>query len=347
MKPILVAILLLPLPALAAEKQPAGHEALVRATLEVDTEKPDYLLLHITNVSAKTVRLLDPHEGTAWCGDFYQINVIKDGKTYQSKACLYAPAVPGPAVEKLAPGQTYDRRIQLIAYMEFMAAGKTPVPPYKISVTYCLTERGKRMWKGFADRADLDLTFQTAGIEIDTAQPKLKAADQLPQPHYRRQASDPAWLKYVVQIHGHLGPSVVAGARMGMIGLRAVEAKGYFDVEVTCEGPLAKTPQSCFLDGIQVATGATLGKRNLQWAQADQLAVRIKNTRTGKTAVLRPTPALMKLLGPFTPQSKAEVGHGIDDEQVEAIGRKIAIMPEREIASITIVEGTAKKGPSP
>jgi hypothetical protein len=30
--------------------------------------------------------------------------------------------------------------------------------------------------------------------------------------------------------------SVVAGARMGMIGFRAVAAKGFFDVEVTCEG---------------------------------------------------------------------------------------------------------------
>ena len=44
-----------------------------------------------------------------------------------------------------------------------------------------------------------------------------------------------------------------------------------------------------FLDGVQVATGATLGKRTVEWVQADRLAVRIKNTRTGKTAVLRPT----------------------------------------------------------
>ncbi len=42
---------------------------------------------------------------------------------------------------------------------------------------------------------------------------------------------------------------------MGIIGLRAVEAKGYVDVEVTCEGPFAKPPQACFLDGVQVANG--------------------------------------------------------------------------------------------
>lgn len=61
------------------------------------------------------------------------------------------------------------------------------------------------------------------------------AEDRLPEPQYQPQTSDPAWLATVVQFHGHLGPAVVAGARMGMIGLKAVDAKGYFDVEVTCE----------------------------------------------------------------------------------------------------------------
>ena len=80
--------------------------------------------------------------------------------------------------------------------------------------------------------------------------PMLSTADdRLPQPDYHRQPGDPEWLASVIQFHGHLGPAVVAGARMGMIGLRAVEAKGYFDVEVTCEGPMAKPPQACFLDG--------------------------------------------------------------------------------------------------
>ena len=168
------------------------------------------------------------------------------------------------------------------------------------------------------------------------------AEDGLPQPHYQRQTADPAWLATVVQFHGHLGPSVVAGARMGMIGLRAVEAKGYFDVEVTCEGPLAKAPQSCFLDGVQVATGATLGKRTLQWVQADRLTMRIKNTGMGKIAVLSPTPALLELLASFKPEAVASHGHR-DDEQLEAIARKIAAMPEKEIAVVVIPALAAEK----
>jgi formylmethanofuran dehydrogenase subunit E len=169
------------------------------------------------------------------------------------------------------------------------------------------------------------------------------AEDRLPQPHYQRQPSDPEWLAQVVQFHGHLGPAVVAGARMGMIGLRAVDAKGFFDVEVTCEGPLAKPPQSCFLDGVQVATGATMGKRTLQWVQGDKIVVRVKNTQTGKTAELRPTPALTDLLAPSKSQPKTEAGHGPgqeDYERLEAVARKIAAMPEKEVASVTVISGT-------
>lgn len=161
------------------------------------------------------------------------------------------------------------------------------------------------------------------------------AQDRLPTPDYHRQPSDPEWLTQVVQFHGHLGPAVVAGARVGMIGLRAVEAKGYFDVEVTCEGPFAKPPQSCFLDGVQVATGATLGKRTLHWTQAEQMVVRVRNTRAGKIAELRPTPALMGLLGSFQAKPLAATGHGAD-ERLEAIARKIAAMSEKDVASVTV-----------
>ncbi len=160
--------------------------------------------------------------------------------------------------------------------------------------------------------------------------------DHLPTPDYHRQSGDPEWLAQVVQFHGHLGPSVIAGARMGMMGLRAVEAKGYFDVEVTCEGPFAKPPQACFLDGIQVATGATMGKRTLNWVQAERIVVRVKNTRTDKTAELRPTPALMEMLGAFKSPPKGEAhGPGQEDhDRLEAIARKIAGMGEKELTGV-------------
>jgi formylmethanofuran dehydrogenase subunit E len=179
-------------------------------------------------------------------------------------------------------------------------------------------------------------------IALLLALPTLALAeDRLPTPAYRRQSSDPEWLAQVVQFHGHLGPSVVAGARLGMIGLRAVGAHGYFDVEVTCEGPMAQPPQACFLDGLQVATGATLGKRTLTWVPAGQIAVRVRNTRTGAAVALRPTPMLMELLASFKSPPKAGVGHGAGqkaDQRLEAAARKIAAMPENQIADTTLTQ---------
>jgi hypothetical protein len=112
---------------------------------------------------------------------------------------------------------------------------------------------------------------------------------------------------------------------------------------VTCEGPLAKPPQACFLDGIQVATGATMGKRALTWVQGDQLVVHVRNTRTGKAVELRLTPTLVELLASFKSQPKAGADHGTGqkaDEHLEAIARKIAAMPEKEVASVTMVATT-------
>ena len=65
-----------------------------------------------------------------------------------------------------------------------------------------------------------------------------------------------------------------------------------------------------------------------------------QKTQTGKTAVLHPTPALLELLASFKSQPKAGADHGhrADDEQLEAIARKIATMPEREIATVTMDE---------
>jgi len=167
---------------------------------------------------------------------------------------------------------------------------------------------------------------------------------QLPAPHYHKKPSDPPWLTAVVQLHGHLGPWVVAGARVGMAGARAVDAKGHFDAEVTCEGPFAKPPQSCFLDGVQLGAGATLGKRTLQVIEAKQLVVKIRNPRTKKAVEVRPSRKLMKLLTAPPPESaklggdqsaKGKAVEAHDENWVEQLARDIAVMPDEELLTIS------------
>jgi formylmethanofuran dehydrogenase subunit E len=130
-----------------------------------------------------------------------------------------------------------------------------------------------------------------------------------------------------------------------MAGLAAVDPKGYFDIDVQALGPLVKPPRSCFLDGLQVGTGATWGKRNISFTEAEALSVRITNTRTGKTAQLRPTAKLMELLTSFKPQDLSGQADDHDDEDdhrddpLEAIARKIALMPLEELFVIDVAKG--------
>jgi len=131
---------------------------------------------------------------------------------------------------------------------------------------------------------------------------------RLPQPHYEPVTEDPAWLRFAAQFHGHLGPWAAAGTRLGAAAREAADAPGYFNLEVTCLGPFEAPPRSCLLDGVQVATGATWGKRNLHWQPADRIAVRLRNTRSGKTVVVRPTERLLALLGSFEPRAKSASG---------------------------------------
>ncbi len=65
-----------------------------------------------------------------------------------------------------------------------------------------------------------------------------------------------------VGFHGHLGPYLICGVKMGLLGLRLVSSRGYTGLTVTAETGLTP-PVSCLVDGLQVATGCTLGKGNI------------------------------------------------------------------------------------
>lgn len=65
-----------------------------------------------------------------------------------------------------------------------------------------------------------------------------------------------------IEFHGHDGPYMVIGLRMGLAALEMLDCKGWFDLE--CEVRLNwRPPDSCVIDGIQSSTGCTMGKKNI------------------------------------------------------------------------------------
>ena len=65
-----------------------------------------------------------------------------------------------------------------------------------------------------------------------------------------------------IEFHGHDGPFMTLGLRMGLTALQRLDCKGWFDLD--CEVRLNwKPPDSCVIDGIQCSTGCTMGKKNI------------------------------------------------------------------------------------
>jgi formylmethanofuran dehydrogenase subunit E len=60
------------------------------------------------------------------------------------------------------------------------------------------------------------------------------------------------------RFHGHLGPYVVIGYRMGKLARERFHGKLYA-VVFTGKHP----PMSCLIDGVQFTTGCTMGKNNI------------------------------------------------------------------------------------
>jgi formylmethanofuran dehydrogenase subunit E len=68
-------------------------------------------------------------------------------------------------------------------------------------------------------------------------------------------------LKQIQQFHGHLGPYVVLGYKMGEIATQHLGSDPFSkQADVWAS---TKPPISCIIDGIQISSGCTLGKGNI------------------------------------------------------------------------------------
>jgi formylmethanofuran dehydrogenase subunit E len=75
--------------------------------------------------------------------------------------------------------------------------------------------------------------------------------------------------------HGHLGPYIVIGYRIGRY-VRKHFCDNPFDLRarVYCAGT---PPQSCLADGVQIGSGCTLGKRNIEIIESEEVAIEFES----------------------------------------------------------------------
>jgi hypothetical protein len=161
--------------------------------------------------------------------------------------------------------------------------------------------------------------------------------------YLKQHPDDPEWLAKAGLFHGHLGPWMVAGAMIGHDAIVRLETPGQWKIDITCWMPADKqrTPFSCILDGLQVSTGATLGKQNIRFAPLSEApgsnwpimhVVRLEDKQQPLAGLIyRATNAFHDFLRRSTPERLEDASRELAREEVTQIF-DIAPMSEVELA---------------
>jgi len=102
----------------------------------------------------------------------------------------------------------------------------------------------------------------------------------------RRDWSDDL-LDRAIEFHGHGGPFMVVGLRMGLVALERLDAHGWFDLKCVVRLRWAP-PDSCVIDGIQTSSGCTIGKHNIEIEEQDGIAAEFTKGKERLEVHLRP-----------------------------------------------------------
>jgi formylmethanofuran dehydrogenase subunit E len=102
----------------------------------------------------------------------------------------------------------------------------------------------------------------------------------------KRRVLDEELERRAVEFHGHGGPFMTVGLRMGLYALGHLDCRGWFDV--SCRVALRwRPPDSCVIDGIQSSTGCTMGKRNIEVVDGDGVSATFTSKGGSVTLTLR------------------------------------------------------------
>ena len=123
----------------------------------------------------------------------------------------------------------------------------------------------------------------------------------------------------LAKFHGHLGPFIVLGYRMGRF------ATEYFDnnpfapfATVYCSGT---PPESCLVDGVQLGSGCTFGKRNIEISTSPCIEVLFRHA-DGRAILLKQ--------GPYTAR-EAEFAGPDKELAIENFAEAMYFMPDAEL----------------
>lgn len=133
-------------------------------------------------------------------------------------------------------------------------------------------------------------------------------------------------LEKAAEFHGHLGPFLTIGVRMGLIGLNGMSKHDYDKLRIEASMPL-RVPFSCIVDGLQFTTHCTIGNQRLSLKDSETIRVRFKRVNDG----LEKTVTLNK--SRFDRIKSDLLGEAISEE-VRRAAWIVAKIPEEELFKI-------------
>jgi len=138
---------------------------------------------------------------------------------------------------------------------------------------------------------------------------------------------DPELMKIVnkaTDLHGHLGPFLVIGVRLGLIGIRELGLEKN-DEKLHVTAMLKNSvPFSCVLDGIQVTTKCTIGNKRMQLKNSSGIAAKFE-LPTGRQVTVKVNPTTFEKL------KNELLQESISSEKVQKLAKTVASMPEEEL----------------
>ena len=102
-------------------------------------------------------------------------------------------------------------------------------------------------------------------------------------------------LEEAVRFHGHLGPYLVLGILAGELAAKRLKFERHFGLEIKVWGA-ARKPKSCLIDGLQLATGATYGKGNIEKFDGPEIKIELVNRADNKKITLTIVDSLVACL---------------------------------------------------
>jgi formylmethanofuran dehydrogenase subunit E len=129
------------------------------------------------------------------------------------------------------------------------------------------------------------------------------------------------------KLHGHLGPFLVLGVRMGMIARKALNVADdkRTSLRANVKVPLSP-PFSCLLDGIQASTSCTVGNQRLTMENSEVICVSFAKQNGAETVKITLKPKIAEEL-------KKKIS---ECALTEKFALELADMPENQLFNVEI-----------